>query len=558
MKEVKEVKEVKDEDIPIWGSPIDPGALTQIKICARTAERVALMADHHKGYSCPIGGVVAYKGQISPSCVGYDIACFVGEQEVALVDGRQVNFLKLIEEDLLGKENFVYSMDKDKNVVVDKLESPRQTGVTHHIVNVYLDNGSVIRSTPEHQYLLKTGDWIDACSLSPDDLLMSLYLKPKTQEQREQQVLNLKGRNHRVVKVEHTYSVDPIPVYCLTAPRHHIFALSAGVFVHNCGNKAVLTDANANDVRKNIGKIMDDVCCRISFGVGRTSVKDVESDIFNDESWKITAASPLKDLARKQLGTVGSGNHYVDIFSDEQDRIWVGCHFGSRGLGYKIAKWFLEAGGAKDGMDADPLVLDVSSDLGSQYLQCMTLAGKFAYAGRDFVCSEVADILGANIKESIHNHHNYAWLEKHGGEDLWVVRKGATPAFPHQKSFIGGSLGDISVIVEGLENSNGERSLYSTVHGAGRVMGRMDAKGKFDRKTGACIRPGRVSQEMLYDWVKKAGVELRGAGVDESPHCYKRITDVLQAHNGMIKVLHTLKPIGVAMAGEKEIDPYKD
>ena len=113
---VEKVKIVNDEDVPVWGSPIDLGALQQIKMCARTAERVALMGDHHKGYSCPIGGVVAYKGQISPSCVGYDIAC---------------------------------------------------------------------------------------------------------------------------------------------------------------GNKAVLTNADANDVRKNIGRIMDDVCRRISFGVGRSSVKEV-------------------------------------------------------------------------------------------------------------------------------------------------------------------------------------------------------------------------------------------------------------------------------------------
>ncbi len=137
--------------------------------------------------------------------------------------------------------------------------------------------------------------------------------------------------------------------------------------------------------------------------------------------------SHLKHLAENQLGTVGSGNHYVDIFEDEEGHIWVGVHFGSRGLGHKTATWFLEKGGAKDGMDVEPLVLSMDSDLGQQYEIAMTLAGKYAYAGRDWVCSKVAEIIGASIVEEVHNHHNYAWLEKHDGKQLWVVRKGATP-----------------------------------------------------------------------------------------------------------------------------------
>jgi len=148
---------------------------------------------------------------------------------------------------------------------------------------------------------------------------------------------------------------------------------------------------------------------------------------------------------------------------------------------------------------------------------------RYAYAGRDWVCQRVARILGAEIQEEVHNHHNFAWRESHGGEDYWVVRKGATPAFPGQKGFVGGTMGETSVILEGVENEAAKHSLYSTVHGAGRVMGRMEAKGKVDRKTGAVLRPGKVSQEMMREWVDRAGVELRGAGLDESPHCYKRL-----------------------------------
>jgi len=89
-------------------------------------------------------------------------------------------------------------------------------------------------------------------------------------------------------------------------------------------------------------------------------------------------------------------------------------------------------------------------------------------------------------------------------------------------------------------------------------MGRIEAKGKVDRRTGEVKRAGKVTQQMMSEWVTRAGVELRGAGVDESPHCYKRLPEVLEEHEGTIEVLHTLTPLGVAMAGAHEFDPYKD
>lgn len=387
------------DNIPVWGEPVDESALSQIRNCARTADAAALMADHHKGYAVPIGGVVAYRESISPSGVGFDIAC---------------------------------------------------------------------------------------------------------------------------------------------------------------GNKAVLLDVPASEVRTHIRKIMDDIWGSLSFGIGLKNKQRVDHELFDDPAWKLPAVRGLKDTARAQLGTIGSGNHYVDLFEDEQGRAWVGVHFGSRGLGHKTATFFLNAGGAKDGMDVAPLVLSVRSNLGTDYLACMQLAGRYAYAGRDWVCSEVARMLGAKVLEEVHNHHNYAWRETHNGEELWVVRKGATPAFPGQRGFVGGSMGDISVILEGVESEEAKYSLYSTVHGAGRVMSRTAARGKVNRKTGQVIKEGAVSREMMMDWIRRQKVELRGAGTDESPHCYKRLPEVLGFHGSTIRILHTLTPIGVAMAGEHEFDPYKD
>jgi tRNA-splicing ligase RtcB (3'-phosphate/5'-hydroxy nucleic acid ligase) len=386
--------------IPVWGEH-EEKTLEQIQTCAATADRAALMADGHLGYAVPIGGVVAYKDAISPSGVGFDIAC---------------------------------------------------------------------------------------------------------------------------------------------------------------GNKAVRLDMPGKELRANISKIMDDVWSTLSFGVGRKNAERVEHGIFESDhaGWEIEATRPLRQKAQAQLGTIGSGNHYVDLFADEEDRVWIGVHFGSRGFGHGVATWFLKAAGAKDGMEVEPCVLSASSDLGEQYIRAMTLAGEYAYTGRDWVCDRVARLLGAPIVESVHNHHNFAWHEEHDGEQYWVVRKGATPAFPGQKGFVGGTMAESAVILEGVESGESKLSMYSTIHGAGRVMGRREATGHIDRKTGEVKRAPKITREMMDSKVTEARVELRGAGVDESPHCYKRLDQVLEAHSSTVRVLHTLSPVGVAMAGANEFDPYKD
>jgi len=336
-----------------------------------------------------------------------------------------------------------------------------------------------------------------------------------------------------------------------------------------CGNKAVLTDMTGGEARARINRIMDDIWATISFGVGRKNATPVDHDLFDDDAWAVIRKLQLRDKAAAQLGTVGSGNHYVDVFVDGQDRVWVGVHFGSRGLGHGIATWVLKAGGAGDGMDVAPLVLPVSSQLGSDYVAAMRLAGRYAYAGRDWVCERVVKILGARALDEVHNHHNFAWLETHGGREVWVVRKGATPAFPGQRGFVGGSMGDDAVILEGVDpndpataTENQAASLFSTVHGAGRVMSRNAARGRRKKVNGRWVpdpdRPGAISHEDMVRWIGERQVVLRGSDTDEAPQAYKRLPDVLRHHAGTVRVRHTLTPIGVAMAGAGEFDPYKD
>jgi tRNA-splicing ligase RtcB len=326
-----------------------------------------------------------------------------------------------------------------------------------------------------------------------------------------------------------------------------------------CGNKAVLVDANPEALKANIYRTMNEIQKHISFGVGRRNDEKVDHELFDHNDWsELGILRDLKDKAMAQLGTIGSGNHYVDIFTDELNRVWIGVHFGSRGLGHSICTHFIKQAGGKDGVHAVPVVLDENSDLGAQYIKCMELAGRYAYAGRDWVCQRVAQILRANILEEVHNHHNFAWKERHFDKDLWVVRKGATPAFPGQRGFVGGSMGDISVILEGCASPESAATLFSTVHGAGRLLGRTQAKGKRDRKTGKQLTEGIINREEHDAWIKRVGVEVRGSDLDESPYAYKRIEEVLKAHEETIKILHTLTPIGVCMASSNEYDPWKD
>ena len=167
-------------------------------------------------------------------------------------------------------------------------------------------------------------------------------------------------------------------------------------------------------------------------------------------------------------------------------------------------------------------------------------------------------MLCGKVLDSVHNHHNFAWRERHGDRDYWVVRKGATPAFPGQRGFVGGSMGDDAVILEGVDGEESREALYSTVHGAGRICGRIEAKGKRDKVTGEWKRPPRFTREQMDAWIKEKGVYLIGGDVDESPMAYRRLTNVLQAHNGTVKILHTLRPFLVLMARNDVRDPYKD
>jgi len=384
------------------------------------------------------------------------------------------------------------------------------------------------------------------------------------------QLHDVASRAERVALMADGHLGYVMPIGGVAAYRDKVSVVGVG-FDIACGNAAIRTNRRLDEyARRDLELLADEIQRTLSFGMGRTNRADdapVDHPLFEDPAWDAVPGRHERDglraKARNQLGTVGSGNHYVDLFADEHTGIWVGVHFGSRGLGHTVASGFLSLSQGKQWGERVPeaeALLALEQPLGHDYWHLMTLAGRYAYAGREWVARKVVEILGGEELELVHNHHNFAWKETHDGQEYVVVRKGATPAFPGQKGFVGGSMGDDAVIVEGARHDSElqRASLYSTVHGAGRVMSRTEARGKVNRKTGEVIRPGKVSWEMLREWVGGKGVILRGGGLDESPHAYRRLPDVLAAQGDTVTVLHTLTPVVVVMAGENEFDPYKD
>jgi tRNA-splicing ligase RtcB len=399
-------------------------------------------------------------------------------------------------------------------------------------------------------------------------------------------MITIFGRNliedKSIQQIANCYDPERGDIAVLTADAHYGYghpiggavayedriSVSGVGFDIGCGNKAVKTTLRAADV--DIHGIMSELVRRISFGIGRNNNEPAEHPVLEEiRAADFSPQRSLASLADAQLGTVGAGNHFVDLFKDEDGFLWVGVHFGSRGFGHKTAMGFIALSqglrftdkGKEGGMDSMPIIFDVNSALGQDYLAAMELAGRYAYAGRDIVVDKVLEILGEPpIAYEVHNHHNFAWRESHFGQEYWVVRKGCTPAFPGQMSFIGANMAECSVIVEGIDSEGSRKGLFSTVHGAGRVMSRTQARGKRKKIDGEWVTVTRGTVD--FDKVKMAmayqEVDLRGGGADEAPQCYKRLTKVLEAHKGTIRVLHALTPIGVAMAGEGIEDPYKD
>jgi tRNA-splicing ligase RtcB len=290
------------------------------------------------------------------------------------------------------------------------------------------------------------------------------------------------------------------------------------------------------------------------FGAGSYWDTPREHEVMHDPLWKEhPIAQKHKDVAWRQLGTSGSGNHFVEFgellveteIDSPSGKIPPGkylallSHSGSRRLGMEIANFYTQvAMGQHPELPKDfqhLAWLNLDQDLGAAYWDGMTLAGKYASANHAIIHEQVSEALHLPVLGHIENHHNFAWKEFFNGEEVIVHRKGATPAGKDVLGVIPGSMSAPGFVVRGLGNAD---SIDSASHGAGRRMSRSEAMKKFDWDT--------VKKKL-----KEQGVDLLSAGLDESPGAYKDIRQVMADQADLVETLAEFKPKMVKMDSGK-------
>ncbi len=324
-----------------------------------------------------------------------------------------------------------------------------------------------------------------------------------------------------------------------------ILPAAVGVDI-GCGMIGVLTQFTAEDLEgKDLRRLRDALIDSIPLSPGNYNKKV-------DEGSAKRRVAELESLAKKnqvdlshspkwrvQLGSLGGGNHFIELCLDENDRVWMFLHSGSRGVGNKIAQkyiWEAQNYCGKNNIELehrDLAYLEEGTDAFDSYLRDLEWAQRFAWLNReemmDRFSARLSEFVGRPVEEleRINCHHNYTVPECHGGKDVWLTRKGAIKADKGVKGLIPGSMGTASYVVEGLGNDDG---LRSAPHGAGRRFSRREAKRRFDehdldkRMKGIVYRPGK-------------------AWVDEIPDAYKDIDEVMEDASSLVKILHQLRQI---------------
>lgn len=318
--------------------------------------------------------------------------------------------------------------------------------------------------------------------------------------------------------------------------RMTIFDVKKGAFKHDWD---FMREALVEETRFGSGSVFEE---------GNRS----EHPVLESPDWQTTPMlKNLHDTAVRQLGTSGGGNHFVEwgTFTVDQPEPSLGIekagtyvallsHSGSRAVGFKIANYYSRMA-AEEHPDLPKEVehlawLEMDSDLGREYWLAMQLAGEFAAANHEVIHQRVGGALGYDVLGQVENHHNFAWKEEVDGRELIVHRKGATPAGVGVLGIIPGSMGDPGFVVRGKGN---EEAINSASHGAGRKMSRRQAKKTFPK-----------SAQLGY--LKQRGIELIGGGLDETPHAYKNIHDVIAAQTDLVDVVGEFFPQIVRMAND--------
>jgi len=350
---------------------------------------------------------------------------------------------------------------------------------------------------------------------------------------------------HHVALMADCHSGFGMPIGGVIACIDAIIPNAVGVDI-GCGMCAIRTDINAQSLSAQvIRKLLAGIRRRIPVGFAhhRTPLPWKGLDCAPD----IDVVRREIDSAARQLGTLGGGNHFIEIQKDSGDgRLWIMIHSGSRNFGYTIANHYHKAAVRYCEQrkvplpDTDLAWIPLDEEIAREYFDAMQFALDFAYENRRLMkrwCQEeAADVFpSCTFDLEVNIHHNFASQETHFGRDVIVHRKGATQARKGQWGIIPGSMGTASYIVKGLGNAE---SFASCSHGAGRVMGRNEA----NRRLNAADVRESMKGVVVYEWP----VDRKGRmDVSEAPQAYKNIEEVIEAQKDLVEVMHRLEPLGV-------------
>jgi tRNA-splicing ligase RtcB len=344
-----------------------------------------------------------------------------------------------------------------------------------------------------------------------------------------------------------------LPIGGVLATRNAVIPYAVGVDIA-CRMKMSVLDLPTSTIEDQSERLEQAIKKETRFGIGASFKRRRQHEVM-DENWSFSPVTrELKDKAWSQLGSSGSGNHFVEFgvleIDDEQLGIPRGrylallSHSGSRGAGNSVASHFSKVAMGRHPELPKELVhlswLDLDSDAGVEYWQAMELMGRYAAANHACIHRHMTEHLGARVVLDLENHHNFAWKEEHAGETVIVHRKGATPASSGTVGIVPGSMASPTYIVRGKGNAD---SLNSASHGAGRVMSRKKAKKTFDWPS--------VNKRL-----REARVKLLSAGLDEAPMVYKNIDEVMDAQTDLVDRLARFQPriVKMAPAGERPED----
>jgi len=352
-------------------------------------------------------------------------------------------------------------------------------------------------------------------------------------------IANLPITFHHVAIMADAHAGYGMPIGGVLATEGAVIPNAVGVDI-GCGMHAVRTTLD-EITRKDLETIVSRIRSRIPLGYEHhTHPRSWEG--FR-EAPEIKIVKQELDSARHQLGTLGGGNHFIEIQKDPDGHIWVMVHSGSRNFGLKIAEEYHQKAKAfcteHKILPPDPNLayFPVESRLGQEYMKGMTFALRFARENRRQLMEDVLEILRETlgpfeIEDSVDIHHNYASLERHYGKEVIVHRKGATSARRNQRGIIPGSQGTSSYIVEGKEN---DLSFHSCSHGAGRRLGRNEARKKLDLQE----EMRRLEEQGIIHAVRKP------RDLDEAAGAYKDIHQVMDAQKDLVEIVLELRPLAV-------------